>query len=209
MNIGFIGGGQVAQTVGTALSMRGHNVRLSSRTPDNLRAKISQSDTLSVGSFEEAASFGEVIFLALKWDGLEEVLRALDPTLLQGKIVIDPTNATKLNTETNTGELLPVDGSVGETVQRLLPASRVVKAMSVSAEVDPARKDGTPMMPIAGNDAEAKQTVTQLLNELGWEYVSDQGSIAQCRPIEALSVFMMDYVFGHQNFSAAFTVLES
>jgi 8-hydroxy-5-deazaflavin:NADPH oxidoreductase len=209
VKIGFIGGGQIAKTIGPALTKRGHEVMISSRTPQNEALVAWQRDTapsIHLGTFSEAAQFGDSIIVAIKWSGLADVLRALPSAAVADKIVIDCTNPTRLNEATKTGELLVSDDSAGELVQRLLPGARVVKAMT-DGRIFPALQEGTPVMPIAGNDIRAKEAVTSLLNQLGWEYVVDLGSIRESRPIESLSVLMMDYVFQSGNFNAAFTIL--
>ena len=60
--------------------------------------------------------------------------------------------------------------SAGEMVQGWAPQARVVKALNIvtaATMVDPARTGDTPDMFIAGDDAAAKQTVTDILRRFG------------------------------------------
>jgi predicted dinucleotide-binding enzyme len=63
-------------------------------------------------------------------------------------------------------------------VQKAAPGARVVKAYNTVGNalfVDPELPGGPPTMFIAGNDDVAKGTVTQLLEDTGWE-VADLGA---------------------------------
>lgn len=84
-----------------------------------------------------------------------------------------------------TNPLVPSDGpvpklgitgedSAGEQVQRLLPDARVVKVFNTAGNAHMFRPEfpgGPPDMFIAGNDAKAKETVTRILTDFGWNTV--------------------------------------
>jgi predicted dinucleotide-binding enzyme len=58
--------------------------------------------------------------------------------------------------------------------------------------VDPQLPGGPPTMFIAGNDDAAKATVTQLLQDTGWE-VADLGGIEASRWLEAMCMAWVTY----------------
>ena len=79
--------------------------------------------------------------------------------------------------------------SLAETLQRAFPRARVVKSlntMNAQVMVDPARVPGEHVVFVAGDDAEAKATVSGLLGELGWPEgrVVDLGGLAAARGLE-------------------------
>ena len=79
--------------------------------------------------------------------------------------------------------------SMGEQIQAAFPETRVVKTLNTVTAylmVDPDRLPEQTDLFVAGNDAEAKEWVTQhLLREaLGWKRVTDLGDISASRGAE-------------------------
>jgi predicted dinucleotide-binding enzyme len=81
-------------------------------------------------------------------------------------------------------ELDDESSSSAELLQRHLPTSRVVKAfnhiqyLQLAADGQPAGSDNRRALVIAGDDAEAKQVVTDLLDSFGYDVV-DAGPLAE------------------------------
>jgi predicted dinucleotide-binding enzyme len=85
--------------------------------------------------------------------------------------------------------------SLGESIQRLIPNSYVVKGLNIvqaDVMINPSLTGGEPDMFIAGDSEEAKQTVTTLLEEFGWPVI-DMGGIEGARWLEALSLAWVVY----------------
>jgi predicted dinucleotide-binding enzyme len=86
----------------------------------------------------------------------------------------------------------PVDtDSLGEQLQRAMPAARVVKTlntMSAHLMVAPTTLAGDHTVFVSGDDAAAKGAVTALLVEFGWSAASivDVGDITTARGTEML-----------------------
>ena len=77
MKIGILGTGAVGQTIGTALINKGHEVLLGSRTATNEKATAwteQNSPKAKNGTFEDAAGFGELIFICLNGSGAVDAL---------------------------------------------------------------------------------------------------------------------------------------
>jgi predicted dinucleotide-binding enzyme len=106
---------------------------------------------------------------------------------LAAKVLIDATNPLDLST--GRAELfVHGDDSLGERVQRAAPRARVVKAYNTvnnGLMVDPRLPGGPPTMFIAGNDAGAKEIVTRLLDDTGWD-TADLGGIECSRELEQM-----------------------
>jgi hypothetical protein len=102
------------------------------------------------------------------------------------------------------------DDSAGETVQRLLPQARVVKAFNIiTAEhmVSPELPDGVPDMFIAGNDDGAKAEMARVLHDFGWRKPIDIGDIAASRLLESLAMLWIVYGLRNDHWTHGFSLL--
>ena len=76
MKIGILGSGVVGQTLGLGLIRQGHQVMIGTRDTSKLNEWQGRASSSGfVGSFEETAKFGEVIFLATLWTGTENAIK--------------------------------------------------------------------------------------------------------------------------------------
>ena len=212
MNIGIIGSGVVAQTLGTGFLKHGHSVMLGTREAAKLAEWSKANPTGRVGSFAEAAQAAEVVVLAVKGGVAAAALRGAGAANFAGKVVIDATNPI--------AEAAPVDGvlqfttnlneSLMEQLQREFPGAHLVKAFnSVGAArmVDPQYKEGRPTMFICGNDEAAKRTVGQILDQFGWE-TADMGKATAARAIEPLCMLWCIPGFLQNQWTHAFKLLK-
>lgn len=214
MRIGILGTGDVGQALGAGLVQLGHEVMLGSRSSRNDRAVAWQErvgERSATGTFADAAAFGELCVVATAWSGTANALRLAGPERLAGKVVVDATNP--LIMEPNLPPRLAVSGedSGGETVQRLLPGARVVKALNTTSYlhmVQPAFPGGPPDMFHCGNDLGAKDAVAALLRELGWNPV-DMGGIELARCLEPLALMVILYAIRNGTWNHAFKLLRS
>jgi predicted dinucleotide-binding enzyme len=164
-----------------------------------------------VGTFEEAAQFGECVVLATLGRAAEEAISIAGVNNFSGKTVLDTTNPI--------AEGAPVGGilsyftgpneSLGERIQSLLPRAHVVKAFnSVGAAgmVNPSYRQGTPTMFLCGDNAEAKDEAGGIIRQLGWEPY-DCGGIVASRAIEPLCRLWCLRGFQHNQWDHAFKLL--
>lgn len=95
MKIGILGSGDVGRVLGAGFVKKGHAVKLGTRDPGAEKVKrwaVSVGSGASLGTFSEAADFGELVVLATLWSGTESALGLANPKNLEGKIVVDATN---------------------------------------------------------------------------------------------------------------------
>jgi 8-hydroxy-5-deazaflavin:NADPH oxidoreductase len=212
MKVGIIGSGAVGRALGTGFADLGHEVKLGTRdiNKEQLRTWLSKTGPqASVGSFSEAAGFGELIVLATSWSGTESALQLANKKNLTGKVVIDATNPLTSTAGGPPGLALGHTDSGGEQVQRWLTDAHVVKAFNIVGNpfmVNPQFPGGPPDMFICGNNAEAKQTVTEILTAFGWPTI-DLGGIESSRYIEPLAMGGIIHGFRTNSWSHAFKLL--
>ena len=211
MKIGVLGSGDVGKVLASGFLKHGHDVMIGSRDASKLADWSEQNSTGKVGDFAETAKFGEVVVLAVKGLVAADALRAAVKENLSGKVVIDATNPIADAPPTN-GVLkffTDLNGSSMEQLQREFPDARFVKAFnSVGSPfmINPNFAGGKPTMFICGNDDAAKVTVTDFLDQFGWE-VADMGKVEAARAIEPLCMLWCIPGFLNNEWSHAFKLL--
>lgn len=193
MKVAVLGTGMVGQAIATKLVQLGHHVCMGSRSKANEAAaawvKTVGTGGASSGDFAGAVAFGEIVFIGLKGEIVLDVLRGVGPDRFAGKIVVDVSNPLDFSRGMPPTLLYCNTNSLGEEVQRLLPAAKVVKTLNtVNCEVmvDPAKAGGRISMLMSGDDGAAKAQVAELLRSFGWSDVVDLGSIATARGTEMM-----------------------
>ena len=179
MRIGIVGSGMIGGTLGTLFARAGHEVALSnSRGPDSLRELVEgigpNARALTV---DEAASFGEVVLLAVPFRK-PEALPSLET--VAGKVVIDAMNPYGEGGVMDLG-----DSTSSEETAKRLPGARVVKAFNTlyyKLLQDEGRPEGDVQdrlaVFLAGDDEEAKAVVSKLIEEIGFAPI-DTGSLRE------------------------------
>lgn len=179
--IGLIGAGHIGSQVARLALAHGYNVVLSnSRGPETLAALVAG---LGLGARAatpiEAATAGDLVVITVPLKNYRDVPVAA----LAGKVVID-TNNYYPQRDGHIAELDNESTTTAELLQAHLPASKVVKAFNhiYAAELtthgQPAGSKNRRALVIAGDDQAAKATVTQLLDQFGFDTV-DAGPLKE------------------------------
>lgn len=189
MKIGIIGSGNIGGNAGLHFAKAGHEVLFSSRNPEKLSHLSSEAGPKAgTGTPEDAAQFSDIIVLSVPYRAIPELAETLRGKL-KDKIIIDTCNPYPGR-----------DGAIAEVVRgnrsrrqsqltvEQFPQSHIVKALNtiyfVHLKEYAFREPGNRIaLPIAGNDVAAKQTVTRLFDQIGFDTV-DIGTIADSRPME-------------------------
>jgi predicted dinucleotide-binding enzyme len=164
---------------------------LGTRTTDNPNATEWRDLTGGlIGSLDEAADFGVVVINALNGSASLEAITGISAEALTGKVMIDVANPLDFSNGFPPSFTVSNTDSLAEQLQRALPHVRVVKALNTvntSVMVDPGSLGEATDLFICGDDAAAKETVSVLLVELGWQAdrVRDLGELSAARGTEA------------------------
>lgn len=213
MNIGIIGSGVVARSLGEGFLKHGHNVMLGSRDPGKLADWASKNKGAKTGSFADAAKFGETVVLAVKGTAALEAVGDAGADALTGKTVIDTTNPIAEAPPVN-GVLkyfTTLDESLMERLQKAYPKTNFVKcfcSVGNTKMVNPDYSAGKPTMFICGNDEGAKQVTKGILDQFGWE-TADMGSVEAARAIEPLAMLWCIPGFLRNEWTHAFKMLHA
>jgi predicted dinucleotide-binding enzyme len=191
MNIGVLGTGIVGRTIASRLVELGHVVFLGTRDPANPVAAewlhaVGTARGARVATFADAAAHGALVVNAVSGAASIAALKLAGERALHGKVLLDVANPLDHSTQPPTLSVANTD-SLGEQLQRSFPDVAVVKALNtVTADVmvHPERLGEEHTMFIAGNDAEAKATVADLLRSFGWRSLLDLGGIEAARGME-------------------------
>jgi len=183
MRIGVIGAWSLGGAVGSVLVKAGHEVKFSSRHPNELVAMARElGPRASVGTPREAAEFGTVLLFAVPYEALPELGRDLK-NAIRGKIVLDACNAWGGSAIEKEAE---ANGN-GPTSARLLAGTRLVRAFSavdatqIKASFN--RQNEKLGVPLASDDADAMQVAAQLVRDAGCEPVI-VGNLAEGRKFD-------------------------
>src|SRR5689334_10643508 len=185
--IAILGSGQVGDALAKGFLSFGHAVMRGTRDPSKLEKwKQEAQGEASIGTFADAAAWGEVIVLAVKGTAAEATIDQAGAANLAGKTILDATNPIA-DEPPDRGVLryfTSANESLMERLQRKAPQAKFVKAFNsvgsgfmVSPPFQP-----KPTMFICGDDAGAKHEASEILTRFGWEAV-DMGGVEVARPI--------------------------
>lgn len=149
-----------------------------SRGPETLASTV-MAIGCKAGTVEEAAKFGDIVVVAIPLKNYQSV----PSKPLSGKIVVDSNNYYP----ERDGHIPDLDSkktTTSELLAKHLPDSKVVKAFNAIRALD-LDKDGRPSgspdrraLPIAGDEADAKKLVSDLLDQFGFDVV-DVGVLSE------------------------------
>ena len=181
--IGFIGSGNIGQAVARQAIAHGHTVVLSnSRGPETLAEVVGElGERASAATAVRAAGAGDIVVVTVPFKNYRQV--PVEP--LAGKIVIDTNNyyfeRDGHYPEIDNGEVTP-----SGLLAAHLPTSKIVKAFNniqaaaIGDDARPAGTAGRRALPGAGDDAEAKKIVAELIDSFGFDVV-DAGPLVEGR----------------------------
>ncbi len=200
MQIGLLGTGNLAVTLGTAWAGAGHSIVLTGRNRDHANSAAEQIGAGAVAvDPRDLADLADVVVVAVAWSGVENaVTLAGGPDgVFAGKTIIDCTNPV----DYATGRVLPAAGSAAEFVSGIAPGANVVKALHLFAGASWPFVGGpgaSPVVAICGDDADALGRTATLITDLGGR-TAVLGGLDAARQAEEAAGFVVRVVAAGAN----------
>ncbi|HEU5416630.1 MAG TPA: NAD(P)-binding domain-containing protein [Streptosporangiaceae bacterium] len=200
MNVGILGTGNLAVSLGRAWAAAGHPVSVTGRDATHARAAADQiAPAAQVTAPADFAEYVDVIVVAVVWEGLETALSLVGGPggSLAGKTVLDCTNPV----DYATGQLRPATGSAAQAVARAAAGAHVVKALHLFAGASwpyQGPRTAAPVVAICGDDSGALAHAAALIGDLGGE-AAVVGGLGSSRQLEEVAGFVMRVVAAGHN----------
>ena len=196
MNVTIIGSGNMGRGIGTRAVAGGHSVTFVDNNPEvadkaaaDVKASAKNGAKVSTSSLGDA-ELGDVVVLAVWYGTNIEIVKQLG-TKLAGKVVVDIANP--LNSTYDGLATAPDSSSAEDLAKAIAPGAKVVKAFNttfagtlLAGQVAGQQLD----VFIAGDDADAKDKVSQLVTDGGMRAI-DTGLLHRARQIESMQLLQI------------------
>ncbi len=193
MKLAFIGIGNVGFAIANNLQKKGHNIIIANndQNSETVKKALAQNSNFSVKNIQDAINEAEIVFLATPFNANEEILQ---PLTFNGKVLVDCTNPVGMGISHG----LKSEFSGSEKVQEWAPDAKVVKAFTIYGfenfiNSDYPNYNVRPVMMIAGNDTEAKNIVSKINSDMGYETL-DTGKLDQALHLEHMTLLWVKMV---------------
>ena len=180
MKIAVIGTGRMGTGLASGLVKAGHEVVFGSRDPNSAVEDVQETGATGAVGQGEAAAGADVVFLAIPWVAVEETLPKLGE--LAGRVVVDITNPYV------DGRMQPPEGSSTTELIQEWSGARVVKGWNHVYAINTTRPvigGQAATVFLAGDDDEAKEVVSGLARDIGFDPV-DAGPAEAARALTTL-----------------------
>jgi 8-hydroxy-5-deazaflavin:NADPH oxidoreductase len=204
VRIGIIGAGSLGSALGGRLASAGHRIMFGGGESAQEAAARQGAE---VGSNAEAATFGEVVILAVPFVALDSALADAGP--LDGRLLWTCANALRPD---YSALAVGFDTSSAEQVARHAPGARVVAAVppfaaAIAAGVLAYDHGLEPTVFVCGDDPDAKRVVSGLVRDLGAHPV-DAGPLTTARLVEPAMMLLVRIAYAGVPRDVALRLLE-
>ena len=197
MKIGIIGAGNIGGTLARRLAALGHQVSVAnSRGPESLAAFARESGARAV-TVEEAARAGDVVIVSIPLKNVSRLPRDLFKGVPDSVVVVDTGNYYPRQRD---GRIDPIERGATEARwvadqlgRPVVKAFNNIYARHLLERGKPKGTAGRIALPIAGDDPRAKEVVTRLLDELGFDAVDGGGLDESWRQQPGTPVYGTDF----------------
>jgi len=185
MKIGVIGTGDIGGALARHWARAGHQLLISSRHPEQLRALATElGPNVKAGTPREAAAFGEVVLVSVPYHATPQVGRDFAAEL-KGKVVLDTGNPYP----SRDGEMAVRDRvrGTGVAAKEYLPGTKPVRAFNAINSgplADESFREPERLgIPLASDDANAMKVAEQLVLDAGFDPVP-VGGLSRAREFD-------------------------
>ena len=189
MRIAVIGTGHAGRTLAQGFQRIGHDVVVGTRDPDATRAREEWLGLdVPLAALGVVAADADLVVNVTNGQASLAALGEVGSDHLAGKVILDVANPLDFSQGFPPTLSVKDTDSLAEQIQRAFPDARVVKSLNTvtaSVMVDPSTVgDGDTTVFVAGDDAEARQQVSELLRELGWLDIVELDGLQNARGLE-------------------------
>ena len=177
MDIAIIGAGHIGGTLARRFSQLGYKVFVAnSHGPASLQALAAESGATPV-TVEQAARSGEVVIITIPMKSVSKLPRDLFKDVPDSVVIVDTCNYYPQQRDGRIQEIengMPESAYVSQQIGR--PVVKAFNNILSNHLMNMGKPPNVPdriALPVAGDDPRAKQIVTQLINELGFDTVDD------------------------------------
>ncbi len=194
MKLAIIGSGNVGGALGKLWAEKGHDITFGSRDPsaDGVKAAAAAAGGAAIANVAGAAAGAEVVVIAVPWTAVPATIEAAGD--LSGKIILDATNPLEADLS---GLAVDSSTSAAQEIAKLAGGAAVVKAFNSTGAgnySNPGFGGQAASMLICGDDDDAKATVAQLTESLGFDVV-DAGPLANASSLESLALLWIKLAY--------------
>jgi predicted dinucleotide-binding enzyme len=206
LRIAVFGSGHMARALAPHWVGPDRELAVASRNTASAHELATELDA-AVMPWREAAEWADVVLLAVHWAGVDEALTraGADEGTLVGDVIVDCGNPVEVERFT----LVTAGESLARRIQDRT-RGRVVKAFNLAHHLvweRMPRYDGRPLVvPLAGDDAEAKETVSRLVADVGGNAL-DAGGLEQAAHLEAMAAVIIRILFGGADPTTVFNLV--
>jgi predicted dinucleotide-binding enzyme len=172
LRIGIIGTGRIGGALARHWANAGHELVISSRNPEELEGLAAElGNRVRAAAPREAAAFGDIVLVSVPYAAMPQIGSDFAAEL-SGKIVLDTGNPVE-----NRDGAMAVEArrkGSGIASQELLPGTRLVRAFNcipAASLANDGNREPRYAIPIAGDDAEALEVATRLVDDAGFDAV--------------------------------------
>ncbi len=179
MKIGIIGAGNIGGNLTRRFTAVGHDVRVAnSRGPQTLTA-LAEETGATPATIEDAVRDAEVVVVTVPLKAVPDLPEGFLDGAADGVTVIDTGNYYPQQRD---GKIAEIEDGLTESrwTERQIghPVVKAFNGTFAQDILDKPRPAGDPAriaLPLSGDDAAAKRTVTELLDEIGFDAVDNGG----------------------------------
>lgn len=193
MQIAILGAGNVGLALASALTRRGSAVTLGVPEPAKYAGAVAALGPLArLEPTATAIAGADLVILAVPHAAVADLARSRPEW--GGRILVDATNPLAAGLA---GLTVGTTTSAAEQLAAQAVGARVVKAFNTTGAenmADSAYAGGLPLMPVCGDDAEARGVVLALATQLGFDAV-DFGPLSAARYLEPFAMAWIHLAF--------------
>ncbi len=178
--IGIIGAGSLGSRLAKKFQEAGHAVRIANSGPPESLKETAASWGAEAASVADLVTGVDIVVIAVPVKAIEDLPRDLFANSPESLIIVDAGNYSPENRDANIAEL---DGGMPDSVyvaghfgRPVIKAFNSITGYALGNKALPPNATGRIAVPVSGDDPQAKATIIELIDQMGFDGV-DLGSL--------------------------------